>query len=86
MDATIYLISDAMADPSSKWAEENADPRIHWALKIFDQEGQHFEGEMKRQIMPVSLAVLPMAAITIHNWRSRMPLKSRKCHHFSLLF
>lgn len=70
-DANLARFQNKMG---SKWDE--VDPRVEWAMKLFDQEGQAFEAEMERIIVPTTLAVTPVGSMTLMNWIQRTPLKS----------
>ena len=60
------------------WDEkiDNPDPRIQWAMKVLDQEGEDFEGVTGKLFTPMSWAAAVPGFNTLHNMMSRQPLRT----------
>lgn len=52
------------------------DPRVQWALDIFDQEGEEFTGMVGRAYSPASFGAFPVLANMLRNGMNRVPLRT----------
>ena len=54
----------------------NPDPRVKWAMDVFDQEGEDFSTLSGKMMGPVSCAAFPVMGNALRNGINRVPLRT----------
>lgn len=63
---------------TEEWEEmmKNPDPRVKWAMDIFDQEGEEFTSVQSRIAMATAAGGMPIGAALTRNAINRTPLRT----------
>merc|ERR1712080_29315 len=67
-----------MGKTAEQWQEmiDNPDPRVKWAMDIFDQEGEDFDSMTTRDFTPVAFSVVPIGCNALRNGMNRVPIRT----------